>query len=160
MRCSRRSDGSEDIVINSCEFSVTESGGASTQDTCASGTVVQTAFGTEVGVFRSDKMNVRTPTGGPGNEVPDGRLRASFNVTAFGDTDRTNTTTVYSATLEPDLYNNSADVDIHVVGADGSLPETGANPGRLVNIGLAFLLGGLMLVALGGRKRPVLLRSP
>lgn len=89
------------VTIQSCAFSVTQGGGAITQLTCTTGDVVSVPFGSDIGAFGTDFLEPYRPDGR-------GRLRASFTLTANEAVDLTNTTTVASASSDPDTGNNLA----------------------------------------------------
>lgn len=89
------------VSIQSCAFSVSQGGGAITQFTCTTGDLVSTQFGTDVGTFATNSLDPLSP----GSQ---GRLRASFRLTAKDAIDVTNTTRVSSDTFDPNLDNNFA----------------------------------------------------
>ncbi len=122
------------IQIQSCAFSVSQGGGVIEDFDCTTGTVAQTQFGSDVGIFST---NFLMPTGRFPDPTPMdptatedlGRLRLAFrmsftdNGTDTSSDDRTdivtvdNTARVFSATPDPDSSNNLATVDLTVIPA-------------------------------------------
>ena len=95
------------VSIQSCAFSVSQGGGAITQFTCTTGSVVSTQFGSDIGTFATNFLEPLTPDS-------QGRLRASFRLVAKEDIDVTNTVRVTSRTPDPDTANNATSVSIAV----------------------------------------------
>jgi uncharacterized repeat protein (TIGR01451 family) len=125
----------DDVTINSCAFSVSQGGGTITQFTCTTGPVVTSSLGNNVGEFSTDALDPFTPT-------TDGRLRASFVLTANEAMDITNTTRVTADTPDPDQANNMAAVPLTVTAvADLSITKSGAPEPVTENGTLTYTIG-------------------
>jgi|GEM_PF-1655716 len=109
---------SSNVSIQSCAFSVSQGGGAITQFTCTTGNLVSTQFGSDIGTFRTNRLDPVSPTS-------QGRMRASFRLVAKGQIDLTNTVRVTSATPDLNTSNNLA-IDTMSVTAVSNLSLTKA----------------------------------
>lgn len=130
---------SDDISIQSCAFSVSQGGGAITQFTCTTGTLIQTQFGTDIGTFKTNILYPLTP-------ASLGRLRASFRIVANTDLHISNTVRVTSDTPDPNVDNNYAEVfldvapvaDLSTSATFDSEVQVQGQPGLAVPLGVAL----------------------
>ncbi len=132
---------SNNVSVQSCAFSVSQGGGAITQFTCTTGPLVSTQFGSDIGTFRTNRLD---PIGTVGSPPPpgghQGRLRASFRLVMNTGGQVTNTARVTALTPDPDMSNNFVTVDRRAISvADLSVTKSASGEEQQTNqAGLMF----------------------
>ena len=120
------------VTVQSCAFSVSQGGGAITQFTCATGPVVTSQFGSELGTFSTSLLEPMRLIDNPDPGLADtvgGRMRASFRLTANDTVWLDNEVRVMSETPDPDTSNNMANTALSFqAAADLSVTKTVAAP--------------------------------
>lgn len=129
------------ISIQSCAFSVSQGGGSITQFTCTTGPLVGTQFGTDVGTFRTNRLEPVDFNTAPDGD-PVGRLRAAFRLVFNRALTQVNTVTVESPTPDPDWSNNQVETITEVEGTSNiSIDKTGpavAGVGEIISYALTI----------------------